>query len=234
MTDIPDNPDTLYFIPAREAARLYKVSIDQLRGAVRRNLRRFPGDLALLTLGAGAMGMGPGRPRRVAPNAFTPAGILMLSTVLPGRWAALDHIALIRRAESIGVVPERLTRCRTFVLREQIVFLDGDLAAAYLTTSGRLLTVFGANRQRFPPEFGFLLSEHEMNCVSVRAPGIGAGYQHRLPWAFTAAGASMLASLLRGPDAVAATLAMVQSVAAAGTGLPALDAPPTEWRDVTA
>lgn len=83
---------------------------------------------------------------------------------------------------------------RILILREQRVMLDSDLAALYGVKTRHLNEQVKRNRERFPEDFVFQLTEQERE--GLKLP-LGRRRGHR-PYAFTEQGAGMLASVLRG------------------------------------
>ncbi|MGE4158763.1 MAG: ORF6N domain-containing protein [Planctomycetota bacterium] len=88
-----------------ELASLYGVSVKSLNQAVKRNLRRFPGDFMFqLTEEESAFAQSkPETPsqekrggRRTCPYAFTEQGVAMLSSVLHGERAEQVNIEIMR------------------------------------------------------------------------------------------------------------------------------------------
>ena len=91
---------------------------------------------------------------------------------------------------------------RIFVLREQKVLLDSDLAALYGVDTRRLNEQVRRNRERFPKDFIFELTREEFaNLKSQFATSSptrpGHGGRRKLPLAFTDHGAILFGDLLR-------------------------------------
>jgi hypothetical protein len=84
------------------------------------------------------------------------------------------------------------------------VILDSDLADLYQVTTGNLNLAVGRNRDRFPVDFMFQLSKHEVESLllqSARAKN-GRGGRRTPPYAFTELGVAMLSSVLNSERAV--------------------------------
>lgn len=92
--------------------------------------------------------------------------------------------------------------------------LDRDLARIYGVSTSRLNQQVLRNRERFPEDFAFRLSKTETkNWISQFAT---SNFVHKMglrkpPFAFTEHGAVMLASVLRSPAAVSASIQIVRA-----------------------
>jgi len=100
-----------------------------------------------------------------------------------------------------------------FVLRGQKVILDADLARLYGTSTMRLNEQVKRNRQRFPEDFMFRLTEAEFRALrsqnAISKPGRGG--RRTSPYAFTEHGAVMAASVLNTPRAVEVSVYVVRA-----------------------
>lgn len=107
---------------------------------------------------------------------------------------------------------------RIFLIRGQKVMLDADLAMLYGVEARSLNQAVARNRQRFPADFMFQLSDAEYeNIRSQFVTALGGkkressqtvmssrkhrGHRYR-PFAFTEQGVAMLSGVLRSPRAV--------------------------------
>src|SRR5712691_8608308 len=100
---------------------------------------------------------------------------------------------------------------RILLLRDQRVMLDRDLAALYGVPTRHLNQQVKRNRNRFPGEFMFQLTEREAEDVRVRILGQEGSWRGKLPYAFTEQGAGMLAAILRSPTAAAVTIEILRA-----------------------
>jgi hypothetical protein len=118
-----------------------------------------------------------------------------------------------------------------FVVRNQRVILDADLARLYGVTTKRFNEAFKRNRQRFPDDFAFQLITTEFNNLrsqiatsNVQPAGSlesdrnrsqsvtgSHGGRRYLPWAFTEHGAVMAANILRSERAVHMSVFVVRA-----------------------
>lgn len=97
-------------------------------------------------------------------------------------------------------------------VRGHAVILDADLAALYGVTVKRLNQQVTRNRERFPEDFCFRLTESEWRSLRLQNATLKRG-QHRkyLPHVFTEHGAIMAATVLNSPQAVQMSLAVVRA-----------------------
>jgi hypothetical protein len=101
---------------------------------------------------------------------------------------------------------------RILLLRGERVMLDADLAAIYGVPTRVLNQAVKRNRDRFPEDFMFRLTEAEKSEVITVCDHLRPlRYSPSLPHAFTEHGAIMLASVLNTPAAVQASVHVVRA-----------------------
>ena len=111
-------------------------------------------------------------------------------------------------------IPNQLIERRIYLVRDQKVMLDEDLAELYDVPTSRLNEQVTRNLDRFPEDFMFQLSREE--ALSLRSQNAilksGRG-QHRkyVPRAFTEHGILMLSSVLRSERAVQVNIAIMRA-----------------------
>ena len=97
------------------------------------------------------------------------------------------------------------------LIRGHRVLLDGDLALLYGVSVGRLNESVKRNRNRFPDDFMFQLSEAEFQSLKAQVGNLKSqfaisssdwGGRRHPPYAFTEHGVAMLSSVLRSKRAV--------------------------------
>ncbi len=100
-----------------------------------------------------------------------------------------------------------------YVIRDQRVILDKDLAKLYGVETRRLNEQVKRNIDRFPEDFMFQLTEKEVALRSQIATLKKRRGEHRkyLPFAFTEHGAIMAANLLRSPQAISVSIQVVRT-----------------------
>lgn len=97
------------------------------------------------------------------------------------------------------------------VFREQRVVLDADLATIYGTTTKRLNEQVRRNRERFPAEFMFQLSNQETADLRSQFATAKWAMRRAAPYAFTEHGALMAANVLNSPLAIQSSIALVKA-----------------------
>jgi hypothetical protein len=110
------------------------------------------------------------------------------------------------------IPPERIERA-ILLIRDQKVMLDTDLAELY----GVAVKVFNQavrrNRERFPDDFMFQLTDAEWEALrsQIVTSKSGRGGRRYLPYAFTEHGALMAATVLNSPVAIQVSIQVVRS-----------------------
>ncbi len=110
---------------------------------------------------------------------------------------------------------ESVIDAQIYKIRGISVMLDSSLASLYGAPVKVLLQAVRRNRNRFPPDFMFQLTNQEVAnlrsqiVTSSLAPGYG-GRRYR-PWAFTEQGVSMLSSVLRSETAVRVNIEIMRA-----------------------
>src|SRR5215468_4769122 len=101
---------------------------------------------------------------------------------------------------------------RNFVLRQQKVILDRDLAELYGVPVKRLNEQVKRNRERFPADFLFQLTKiEEADLQGQSATKPGRGGRRYAPYAFTEHGAIMAATVLNSERAVEMSVFVVRA-----------------------
>ena len=109
------------------------------------------------------------------------------------------------------LAPVRRIEEMIFLVRGQRVMLDSDLAKIYGVELKRLNEQVGRNAGRFPKDFAFQLSAQEYADLRSQIATASKRNLRHLPWVFTEHGAIMLASVLRSPVAVEASVRVVRA-----------------------
>jgi hypothetical protein len=107
---------------------------------------------------------------------------------------------------------------RILLVREQKVMLDADLAELYGTSTGRFNEQVRRNRDRFPIDFMFPLTNQEVErlrsqiAISIgETRKSGRGGRRYLPHVFTEHGAIMAATILNTPRATEVSVFVVRA-----------------------
>jgi len=104
---------------------------------------------------------------------------------------------------------------RICVVRGVSVMLDFHLASLYGVTAGALNQAVRRNRNRFPADFLFQLTNQEVARLKsqsvISSLGGGHGGRRHRNWAFTEQGVAMLSSVLRSEAAVRMNIAIMRA-----------------------
>jgi hypothetical protein len=104
-------------------------------------------------------------------------------------------------ARKIIVPLERIERL-IFIIRGQRVMLDTDLAELYGVETKALNRAFARNRERFPQDFMFQLTEAEFDDLRCQFGTSRWGGRRYRPYAFTEQGVAMLSGVLHSRRAI--------------------------------
>jgi len=105
-------------------------------------------------------------------------------------------------ADEQSIIPAEPIEHRIIVLRGQRVMLDADLAALYGVETKNLNLAVRRNKERFPEDFMFRLTDEEFTILRLQSATSRWGGRRYPPLAFTEQGVAMLSSVLRSPQAV--------------------------------
>ena len=110
-------------------------------------------------------------------------------------------------------VPVQLIERRIYLIRGQKVMLDFDLADLYGVSTKALNQAVKRNRDRFPPDFMFQLTQAESQAFPMRSQTVTASKRNIRfqPYAFTEHGIAMLSSVLRSKRAVEVNIAIMRA-----------------------
>jgi phage regulator Rha-like protein len=115
------------------------------------------------------------------------------------------------KASKALMIPDELVMNKIYLIREQKVMLDRDLAELYDIKTIRLREQVKRNISRFPENFMFQLNEKEVNSmVSQNAIPSRKHLGGYLPYAFTEHGVLMLANVLRSERAIQVSIRIIE------------------------
>jgi hypothetical protein len=99
-----------------------------------------------------------------------------------------------------------------FIIRDEKVMLDYDLAKLYDVPTKALIQAVKRNPQRFPTDFVFLLTPSEKNELVTNCDRLSPlKHSSRPPYAFTEQGVSMLSSVLKSEKAALVNVAIMRA-----------------------
>ena len=113
---------------------------------------------------------------------------------------------------SEGLVPEEVIEQRIFLIRDQKVMIDRDLAELYGVETKYLNRQVKRNRERFPEAFMFQLTQEEKKELVTNWHRFES-LKHTtfLPYVFTEHGVAMLASVLNSERAIKISIHIIQT-----------------------
>ena len=100
------------------------------------------------------------------------------------------------------LVPVEIIAEKIFLIREQKVMLDRDLAKLYGVATSQLTRQVRRNIERFPTDFMFQLTKEEFRILKSHFATSSWGGTRKLPLVFTEQGVSMLSSVLNSERAI--------------------------------
>jgi hypothetical protein len=99
-------------------------------------------------------------------------------------------------------IPDEVVVSKIYLIRNQKVMLDDDLAELYQVETRRLNEQVKRNIDRFPEDFMFQLTEAEWENLKSQNATSSWGGRRKIPYAFTEHGVLMLSSVLSSNRAI--------------------------------
>jgi hypothetical protein len=100
---------------------------------------------------------------------------------------------------------------KIYLIRNQKVMLDSDLAALYQVDTKQLKRQVRRNIERFPEDFMFELTRQEYEILRSQFGTLKRGEHSKyLPMAFTEQGVAMLSSVLSSPTAIKVNIQIIR------------------------
>jgi hypothetical protein len=117
----------------------------------------------------------------------------------------------MKRAEFLPV-PDELVMNKIYMIRNQKVMLDRDLAELYGVETKRLKEAVKRNIHRFPEDFMFELTDNESKSLrsQIASSKSGRGGVRYSPMAFTEQGVAMLSSVLNSEKAITVNIQIIR------------------------
>ncbi len=100
---------------------------------------------------------------------------------------------------------------KIFIIRNQKVMLDRDLAELYDVTTGNLNKAVGRNIKRFPKDFMFELTAKEFNNLKSNFNTKSWGGIRKMPKVFTEQGVAMLSGVLHSDRAIMVNIQIMRA-----------------------
>ncbi len=101
-----------------------------------------------------------------------------------------------------GLVPDEIVISKIYLIRNQKVMLDTNLAELYGVETKRLNEQVTRNIDRFPEDFMFRLNENEYQNLKSQIATSRHGGKRKLPLVFNEHGVLMLSSVLNSKQAI--------------------------------
>lgn len=103
---------------------------------------------------------------------------------------------------NLPAIPDEIIMNKIFVIRNQKVMLDRDLAELYGVLTGNLNKADKRNIKRFPEDFMFQLTKAEFDNLKFQFGISSWGGTRNLPYVFTEQGVAMLSGILNSDRAI--------------------------------
>ncbi len=100
------------------------------------------------------------------------------------------------------MLPDEVVMTKIFIIREQKVMIDRDLAELYGVLTGNLNKAVKRNIKRFPEDFMFQLTKEEFDNLKFQFGTSSWGGTRKPPYAFTEQGVAMLSGILSSNRAI--------------------------------
>ena len=114
------------------------------------------------------------------------------------------------KKENVLVVPDEVVMNKIYVIRNQKVMLDKDLADLYQVETKQLKLQVKRNIERFPEDFMFELTQLEYENLRCQIGTSSWGGVRYLPIVFTEQGVAMLSSVLNSKIAIAVNIQIMR------------------------
>lgn len=109
------------------------------------------------------------------------------------------------------IIPIERIAEKIYLIRDEKVMLDSDLADLYGVETRVLVQAIKRNITRFPENFMFQLTQEEFGILKSQTVISSWGGRRYTPYAFTEHGALMLSSVLRSKQAIDVSISIVET-----------------------
>jgi len=107
-------------------------------------------------------------------------------------------------------IPDEIISSKIYLIRDQKVMLDSDLAELYQVETRRLNEQIKRNIARFPKDFMFRLTNEEWKNLKSQFATSSWGGRRKEPYVFTEHGVLMLSSVLNSERAIAVNIKIMR------------------------
>jgi hypothetical protein len=121
-----------------------------------------------------------------------------MATVGKRNWTLRGDETVGKKSSQNLIATSEQIQKMVHVVRGQRVMLDFDLARLYGVTTAALNQQVSRNRDRFPEDFAYQLTQKEFTSLisQIAISNTGRGGRRKPPWVFTEHGVAMLSSVL--------------------------------------
>jgi hypothetical protein len=107
-------------------------------------------------------------------------------------------------------ISNEIITSKIYLIRDQKVMLDSDLAELYQVETRRINEQFKRNISRFPKDFMFRLTKQEWKNLKSQFATSSWGGRRKEPYVFTEHGVLMLSSVLNSERAIAVNIKIMR------------------------
>ena len=108
------------------------------------------------------------------------------------------------------IITNEIISNKIYLIRDQKVMLDRDLAELYQVETKRLKESVKRNIERFPEDFMFELTQNEFQNLRTQFATSSWGGNRYLPTVFTEQGVAMLSSVLKSNSAIVVNIKIIR------------------------
>ena len=109
------------------------------------------------------------------------------------------------------LIPAENIASKIFMIRGLKVMLDRDLAELYGVATGQLKRAVRRNKERFPADFMFILTNQEVRNLKCQIGTSSWGGTRHYPMAFTEQGVAMLSTVLNSKRAIDVNISIMRT-----------------------
>ena len=113
-------------------------------------------------------------------------------------------------SKELQIIPDEVVMNKIYLIREQKVMIDRDLAELYGIETKQLKRAVRRNPKRFPEDFMFELDKEELENLRSQIDTSSWGGTRYVPMAFTELGVAMLSSVLNSDRAITINMHIIR------------------------
>jgi len=117
-----------------------------------------------------------------------------------------------KRTSTTYLVPQEIVESKIYLLRNEKIMLDSDLARLYNVETKQLKRAVNRNIDRFPDDFMLRLTGEEYRVLRCQTGTLEKGQHSKyLPYAFSEQGIAMLSSVLNSKRAILVNIQIIRT-----------------------